>query len=197
MWKFFRIVMYMQNNFRITRLKHLGICAKLSTKPSTVSKLIIPYPPESAIPRASLMALQKRGQRKRSGSHHNTFILTHDGEEEMSKRPKKLLDQVRDTIRRKHYSIRTEEAYIRWIKRYILYHGKRHPKDMGIPEIEAFLTYLAVEQHVAASTQNQALSALLFLYREVLKKDLERPIDSVRATCTATVVRDQSGCPRS
>ena len=94
MWKFFRIVAYMQNNFRITRLKHLGICAKLSTKPSTVSKSIVPYPPENAIPRASLIALQKRGQRKRSGSHQNTFTLTHDGEEEMSKRPKKLLDQA-------------------------------------------------------------------------------------------------------
>ena len=94
MWKFFRIVAYMQNNFRITRLKHLGICAKLSTKPSTVSKSIIPYPPEDAIPRASLIALQKRGQRKRSGSHQNTFTLIHDEEEEMSKRPKKLLDQA-------------------------------------------------------------------------------------------------------
>jgi len=64
---------------------------------------------------------------------------------------------IRDTIRLKHYSIRTEEAYVRWIKRYILYHGKRHPKDMGIPEIEAFLTHLAVDQKVAASTQNQAV----------------------------------------
>ncbi len=83
----------------------------------------------------------------------------------MSKRPRKLLDQVRDTIRLKHYSIRTEEAYVRWIKRYILYHGKRHPRDMGTPEIEAFLTHLAVDQKVAASTQNQALNAILFLYR--------------------------------
>jgi len=74
------------------------------------------------------------------------------------KRPKKLLDQVRDAIRRKHYSIRTEEAYIRWIKRFILFHDKRHPKEMGAPEIEGFLTHLAVDQNVAASTQNQALS---------------------------------------
>ena len=99
----------------------------------------------------------------------------------MEQRPKKLLDQVRDVIRLKHYSIRTEQAYVDWIKRYILFHNKRHPKEMGSREIEAFLTYLAVEQNVAASTQNQALSALLFLYRHVLKKDLDGPIDSVRA----------------
>ncbi len=99
----------------------------------------------------------------------------------MGKRPKKLIDRVRETIRLKHYSIRTEEAYVTWIKRYILFHNKRHPLEMGAAEIEAFLTHLAVEQHVAASTQNQALNALLFLYREVLKQDLERPIDAVRA----------------
>ena len=99
----------------------------------------------------------------------------------MTSRPKKLLDQVRDAIRVKHYSIRTEEAYVAWIRRYILFHDKQHPRAMGISEIEAFLTHLAVEQNVAASTQNQALAALLFLYREVLRKDLERPVDSVRA----------------
>jgi len=77
--------------------------------------------------------------------------------------PKKLLDQVRDAIRLKHYSIRTEETYVDWIKRFILFHGgKRHPRHMGTPEIEAFLTHLAVDRKVAASTQNQALSALLF-----------------------------------
>ena len=81
----------------------------------------------------------------------------------MSKRPKKLLDQVRDTIRRKHYFIRTEEAYVRWIKRYILYHDKRHPKDMGIPEIEAFLTHLAVDQKVAASTPEPGPECYPFL----------------------------------
>jgi site-specific recombinase XerD len=85
---------------------------------------------------------------------------------------KRLLDRVRDTIRLKHYSIRTEEAYIAWIKRYILFHHKRHPQEMGASEIEAFLPHLAVDRNVAASTQNQALSALLFLYREVLKKDI-------------------------
>jgi integron integrase len=95
-------------------------------------------------------------------------------------RPKKLLDQVRDTIRLKHYSIRTEEAYVNWIKRYILFHDKRLPTEMGAPEVEAFLTHLAVKENVAASTQNQALSALLFLYREVLHQDLG-PIDALRA----------------
>jgi integron integrase len=83
--------------------------------------------------------------------------------------PPKLLDQVRDRIRVKHYSIRTETQYVQWTKRFILFHGKRHPRDMGPKEIEAFLTHLAVEGNVSASTQNQALSALLFLYREVLE----------------------------
>jgi len=80
----------------------------------------------------------------------------------MTNRPKKLLDQVRETIQLKHYSPRTEETYIFWIKRYILFHHKRHPREMGAAEIESFLTHLAVDQHVAASTQNQALCALLF-----------------------------------
>jgi len=84
----------------------------------------------------------------------------------------KLLDQVRDKLRVKHYSIRTEQTYADWIKRYILFHGKRHPKDMGAQEVEAFLTHLAVAGKVAASTQNQAKSALLFLYREVLEIQL-------------------------
>jgi len=86
---------------------------------------------------------------------------------------KKLLDQARDVLRLKHYSYRTEETYVDWIRRYILFHQKRHPNEMGTPEIQAFLTYLATERTVAASTQNQALSAILFLYREVLHKDIE------------------------
>ena len=98
----------------------------------------------------------------------------------MAQRPKKLLEQVSDAIRRKHYSYRTEQAYVQWIKRFILFHHKRHPKDMGAPEIEAFLTHLAVEQQVSASTQNQALSALLFLYRYVLDQELG-PINALRA----------------
>ena len=100
----------------------------------------------------------------------------------MEPRPKKLLDRVREAIRLKHYSIRTEESYVSWIRRYILFHNKRHPLEMGVPEIQAFLTHLAVDRKVAASTQNQALSALLFLYREVLKKDLDGPIDALRAS---------------
>jgi integron integrase len=84
----------------------------------------------------------------------------------------KLLDQVRDVIRRKHYSIRTEQAYIDWIKRFIIYHGKRHPGEMAEEEVAEFLTHLARDLNVAASTQNQALSALLFLYKEVLKHEI-------------------------
>jgi integron integrase len=84
----------------------------------------------------------------------------------------KLLDLVRNTIRLKHYSIRTERAYIDWVKRFILFHHKRHPASMGAPEIRAFLSYLAVEGRVAASTQTQALSALVFLYREVLHRSV-------------------------
>lgn len=85
---------------------------------------------------------------------------------------KKLLEQVRDCIRFKHYSIRTEEAYVHWCKRFILFHQKRHPSEMGAPDIERFLTHLAVNGKVSASTQNQAKSAILFLYKEVLKLEL-------------------------
>ena len=84
----------------------------------------------------------------------------------------KLLDQVRGKIRLKHYSIRTEQAYVDWIKRFILHFSKRHPRELGAADVEAFLTHLAVAGNVAASTQNQAKSALLFLYREVLETEL-------------------------
>jgi integron integrase len=84
----------------------------------------------------------------------------------------KLLDQVRGKIRVKHYSIRTEQAYTDWIKRFILHFGKRHPREMGAAEVEQFLTHLAVNRKVSASTQNQAKSALLFLYKEVLAVEL-------------------------
>lgn len=80
----------------------------------------------------------------------------------------KLLDQLRDLLRTRHYSIRTETAYIAWVQRYIKFHGCRHPAELGAPELEAFLTHLAVKRDVAAATQNQAASAILFLYREVL-----------------------------
>jgi site-specific recombinase XerD len=85
---------------------------------------------------------------------------------------KKLLDQVSDAIRLKHYSIRTEHTYLNWIRRFILFHKKRHPAEMGQGEISEFLTHLAVDQKVAAATQNQALNAIVFLYREVVKRDL-------------------------
>ena len=83
-----------------------------------------------------------------------------------------MLDRVRHKIRVKHYSIRTEKAYVDWVRRYVHFHGLRHPEGLGAQEVEAFLTHLAVEGNVAAATQNQAKSALLFLYKEVLGIDL-------------------------
>ena len=93
----------------------------------------------------------------------------------------KLLDLVRDKMRARHFSYRTEQAYVGWIKRFILYNGKRHPTDMGAPEVESFLTHLAVERHVSASTQNQALGAILFLYRNALELELPWLANVVRA----------------
>ena len=93
----------------------------------------------------------------------------------------KLLDQMRDRIRVKHYSIRTEQVYCEWVKRFIRFHQYRHPVDMGAAEVEAFLSDLAVRRNVSASTQNQALAALLFLYKEVLAVDLPWLNDVVRA----------------
>ena len=93
----------------------------------------------------------------------------------------RLLDRVRDAIRARHYSRRTEKAYVGWIKRYIFFHAKRHPADMGAPEVARFLTSLAVDGRVAASMQNQALNALLFMYRVVLEVDLPWLDDVVRA----------------
>lgn len=90
----------------------------------------------------------------------------------MSTESPRLLDRLRDRIRVKHYSIRTEEAYTHWARRFILYHGRRHPRDLGPAEVTEFLTHLAVRKHVSASTQNQAKSALLFLYKEVIGAEL-------------------------
>jgi len=95
--------------------------------------------------------------------------------------PPRLLDQVRHALRRRHYSLRTEESYVAWIRRFILFHGKRHPREMGSPEVVAFLSDLAVRGRVSASTQNQALSALLFLYRSVLDRELGDLDSTVRA----------------
>jgi integron integrase len=93
----------------------------------------------------------------------------------------RLLDQVRDKIRAKHYSVRTERAYVDWIRRFIVFHDKKHPAEMSAAEIERFLTHLAVEANVAASTQNQALAAILFLYRDVLEIELPWIENVVRA----------------
>ena len=95
--------------------------------------------------------------------------------------PKKLLEQVSDRIRAKNYSIRTETQYLQWVKRFILFHNKKHPSQMGYNEIEAYLTYLAVEDNVSASTQNQALAALIFLYKDVLRINIPSLSGIVRA----------------
>ncbi len=89
-----------------------------------------------------------------------------------SSQPPRLLDQVRQSIRFRHYSLKTEKSYVYYIRDFILFHQKRHPKEMGASEIRAYLNHLAVNKNVAASTQNVALSALLFLYRHVLEKEL-------------------------
>ncbi len=93
----------------------------------------------------------------------------------------KLLDEVRNTLRVHHYAMKTEQSYVQWIKRFILFHKKRHPMEMGKLEVEEFLTWLAVERQVAPSTQNQALQAILFLYRKVLNIELAWLDDVVRA----------------
>jgi integron integrase len=95
-------------------------------------------------------------------------------------KPPKLLDQVRQLARLRHYSPRTEDCYVAWIERYIRFHGLRHPRDMGTAQVAAFLTHLAAEEHVAASTQNQALNALVFLYEQALEIELGR-VDALRA----------------
>ena len=93
----------------------------------------------------------------------------------------RLLDRVCNAIRIRHYSLVTEKAYVGWVRRFILFHGKRHPAEMGKPEIEAFLSYLAVKRNVSPSTQNQALQAIIFLYRHVLGTELPWLDEVVRA----------------
>jgi integron integrase len=95
--------------------------------------------------------------------------------------PPRLLEQMRAMLRARHYSLRTEGTYLGWVKRFILFHGKRHPGTMGVQEVQQFLAHLAVEGNVAASTQSQALSAILFLYKQVLKQDIGWLHDVVRA----------------
>jgi len=112
-----------------------------------------------------------------------TWALPRDAAEP---RPPALFDQMRSVLRVRHYALNTEDAYVNWARRFILFHGKRHPLEMGAPEIEAYLTWLAVDQHVSASTQMQAFNALLFLYQQVLEMDVGR-LDAVRARRTETV----------
>ena len=99
----------------------------------------------------------------------------------MDRPPVKLLDRARYRIRLKGYSIRTEQSYVSWMRRFILFHNKRHPQDMGKCEIEAYLTHLAVTRHVSPSTQNQAFNALLFLYRDVLEIEFPENINAYRS----------------
>jgi integrase len=106
---------------------------------------------------------------------------TLSGDGPASRRPLRLLDRVRDAVRTRHYSRRTEEAYVTWIRRYIIFHGKTHPAQMGASEISRFLTWLAVDRRVSASTQNQALSGLLFLYKQALNIEIGPVPPVVRA----------------
>jgi len=99
----------------------------------------------------------------------------------------RIVEQTRTILRRRHYAFKTEKSYVAWIRRFIIFHRQRHPVHMGRPEIEAYLNHLAVRERVSASTQNQALNALLFLYKVVLEKPVEFPIDSVRARRTKHV----------
>ena len=120
----------------------------------------------------------------------------------------RLLDRVRTALRTRHYSRKTEKTYVGWIRRFVLFHGRRHPSDMGATEVTRYLSSLATEGHVAASTQNQALSALLFLYRDVLGVDMPWLDDVVRAKRPArlpivltrdevrAVIRQLHGVPR-
>jgi len=105
----------------------------------------------------------------------------------------KLLDQVHQAIRTRHYSPRTEESYVHWIKRFIFFHNKRHPVEMGEAEIGRFLSSLATDSHVSASTQNQALNAILFLYREVLRKEIGYINGVVREATQTTGGFDTTG----
>ena len=111
---------------------------------------------------------------------HSDAVLQRDGASACAAQPR-LIDQLRQALRARHYSPRTEQAYRHWVKRYVLFHNVRHPGEMAEPEVNAFLTHLAVKEKVSASTQNQALSALLFLYRHVLARDLGDLGDVIRA----------------
>jgi integron integrase len=109
-------------------------------------------------------------------------VVNKNGRERRMQSKPRLLDQVRDRIRVLHYSYRTEQAYLAWIRRFILFHDRRHPESLGAKEVEAFLSYLATQRNVAAATQNQALSAVLFLYKQVLNIELPWLENVTRAT---------------
>ena len=105
----------------------------------------------------------------------------------MDNPPRGLVERASSVLRRKHYSLRTERSYLLWLERFLAFHAHRNPKDLGPREIEAFLTHLAVQEHVAAPTQNQALSAILFLYRSVLGLPFEAPVSAARARTTRRI----------
>jgi integron integrase len=118
---------------------------------------------------------------QRSLANSDSIWIDHRRRRKQFMSPPRLLDQVREAARLRHFSIRTEQAYVGWVRRFVLFHGTRHPREMGAEEIRSFLSHLATERDVAASTQNQALAALLFLYRGVLKKPLSEIDDIERA----------------
>ena len=107
-----------------------------------------------------------------------------------------LVGVMQDRLRAKHYSPRTEAAYVAWVRRYVRYHRRRHPREMGAPQVREFLTHLAVDRQVSASTQNQALAALQFLYRDVLEDPLAGALNQLHAKRSArlpTVLRKDAG----
>ncbi len=116
-----------------------------------------------------------------SGDAFGTALAVHEAGPAGARQPR-LLDRVREAIRTRHYSRRTEKTYVAWIRRYILFHGKRHPTEMGAAEITRFLTSLAVDGKVAAATQNQALNALVFFYKEVLGRPFGELGEVLRAS---------------
>jgi site-specific recombinase XerD len=127
----------------------------------------------------SMAALRSKvSYRGFSNGVFGVLLAVHEARPPGPSKPR-LLDRVRDAIRSRHYSRRTEKTYVAWIRRYILFHGKRHPAEMGAQEITQFLSALAVKDKVAASTQNQALSALPFLYRAVLEQDVPWLVDDL------------------
>ncbi len=122
-------------------------------------------------PGTPLFPEARRGEGQQVTSVDPALGIEHGGAKEGQKGAPRLLDQVRKAIRVRHYSLRTEEAYVHWIRAFILFHQKRHPRQMGAEEIQAFLSHLALERSVAPATQNQALNALVFLYRHVLGRE--------------------------